>query len=142
MLASISGSAGAATSRTASTGGRGRRGHARRCAGLRYRGDAPSDQPQSAIRASPADRPATPGPRGVSGARVSGGQISGGSRADAGSFLQPPVGGRGSSNDDLEHRDRDAQQADHIVGELPLVAPAVIGETSAEEHRSRGRDGR
>jgi hypothetical protein len=49
------------------------------------------------------------------------------------------VGGRGSSDDDRKHRDRYAQQADHIVGELPLVAPAVIGETSAEEHRGRER---
>ncbi|MGH4002456.1 MAG: hypothetical protein ACRDTJ_33900, partial [Pseudonocardiaceae bacterium] len=99
-------------------------------------------------RDGPVERPATPGPRragvsaaGVSAAGVSGTWASGGSRADAGSFLQPPVGGRGNA-DDTEHRDRYAQQADHIIGKLPLVAPAVIGETSAEEHRSRGRDGR
>jgi hypothetical protein len=49
---------------------------------------------------------------------------------------------RGSNDDDTEHKDRYAQQADHIVGELPLVAPAVIGETPAEERRNRARDGR
>jgi hypothetical protein len=78
----------------------------------------------------------TSGPRG---AGVSGARVGGGGRADAGSFLQPPVDGRGSGDDDAEHKDRYAQQADHIVGELPLVAPAVIGETPDEEHRSRGR---
>jgi hypothetical protein len=90
--------------------------------------------------------PATPGPRGagisgagISGAGVSGARVSGGSRADTGSFLQPPVDGRSTGDDDTEHRDRYAQQADHIVGELPLVAPAVIGEIPSEEHRSRGR---
>jgi hypothetical protein len=51
------------------------------------------------------------------------------------------VDGRGSGDDDTEHKDRYAQQADHIVGELPLVAPAVIGETPDEEHRRRARDG-
>ena len=81
---------------------------------------------------------ATPRPRG---AGVSGAGVSGGSRADAGSFLQSPVDGRGSGDDDTEHKDRYAQQADHIVGELPLVAPAVIGETPGEEHRRRARDG-
>lgn len=85
--------------------------------------------------------PATPGSRGtgVSGAGVSGAGVSGSSRAGAGSFLQPPVGGRGSGDDDTEHKDRYAQQADHIVGELPLVAPAVIGETPDEERRRVGR---
>jgi len=56
--------------------------------------------------------------------------------------MQPPVGPRSSDDDDTEHQDRYAQQADHIVGELPLVAPAVIGETPDEEHRRLGRDGR
>jgi hypothetical protein len=58
--------------------------------------------------------------------------------------MQPPVGGRSNSDHDIEnieHKDRYAQQADHIVGELPLVAPAVIGETPGEEHRRRARDG-
>jgi hypothetical protein len=83
--------------------------------------------------------PTTPGLRG---AGVSGARISGGSRVDAGSFMQPPVGGRGNDDhhiEDIEHKDRYAQHVDHIVGELPLVAPAVIGETPGEEHRSRDR---
>lgn len=82
-------------------------------------------------RDGPVGGTATPGPRGGGG--------SGGSRAGATSFLQPPVGGRGSGGDDTEHQDRYAQQADHIVGELPLVAPAVIGETPDEERRRLGQ---
>lgn len=74
-----------------------------------------------------------------------GGLGAGGARGQgAGSFLYPPVGGRGSSNG-TEHNDRYAQHTDHIVvGELPLVAPAVIGETPEEEDRRlrRNRDGR
>ncbi|MGH3929593.1 MAG: hypothetical protein ACRDTF_06410, partial [Pseudonocardiaceae bacterium] len=60
---------------------------------------------------------------GPAGARGAGGH----------SFLQSPIGGRGQGDDDTEHKDRYAQQADHIVGTLPLVAPAVIGETPEEE---------
>ncbi len=82
----------------------------------------------------------TPGPRsGGPGGVGAGG--SGAGRAGASSFLQPPVGGRGSGDDDTEHKDRYAQHADHIVGELPLVAPAVIGELPEEEAR-RLREGR
>jgi hypothetical protein len=47
----------------------------------------------------------------------------------------------GSGDDDIEHRDRYSLRADYIVGELPLVAPAVIGETPDEERRRQGRDG-
>lgn len=39
-------------------------------------------------------------------------------------------------------RTGNAQQADYIVGELPLVAPAVIGETLDEQRRRLGLDGR
>ena len=70
--------------------------------------------------------------------RTAGGAAAG--RAGGSSFLQPPIGGRGSGDDDREHKNRYAQQADHIVGELPLVAPAVLGETPDEEAR-RLRDG-
>ena len=65
----------------------------------------------------------------------------GAGRPGPGSFLQPPLGSRGS--DDVEHHDRYAQHAEHIVGELPLVAPAVIGETPEEENRRlrRTREG-
>lgn len=62
-------------------------------------------------------------PGGAGGARGSG----------ASSFLQPPVGGRSQGEQDTEHTDRYARQTDHLVGELPLVAPAVIGETPQEE---------
>jgi hypothetical protein len=66
----------------------------------------------------------------------------GGARTAPGAFLQPAVGSRGSGAD-AEHRDRYVQPADHIIGELPLVAPAVIGETAEEELRlRRARDGR
>lgn len=95
-------------------------------------------------RDGPVGRPATPSPRvaGVSGAGVSGGRVSGGSRTGADSFMQPPVGGSGDH--DPEHRDRYSLRADYIVGELPLVAPAVIGETPDEERRrlDQVRDGR
>jgi hypothetical protein len=78
---------------------------------------------------------------GISGAGASGAGISGtgisGSRAGGDSFLHPPVGNRG--DDDTEHKDRFAQQTDHIVGELPLVAPAVIGETPDEQRRRLAR---
>ncbi len=58
--------------------------------------------------------------------------------------MHPPVGGRGSGDTDSEHKDRYAQRTDHIVGELPLVAPAVIGETPDEQRHTLGgtRDGR
>jgi hypothetical protein len=66
----------------------------------------------------------------------------GGGRSAANSFLQPPIGGRGTGgDDDTEHTDRYAQQTDHIIGELPLVAPAVLGETP-EEEAQRLQDGR
>jgi hypothetical protein len=39
-------------------------------------------------------------------------------------------------------RTGNAQQADYIVGELPLVAPAVIGETLDEQRRRLGLAGR
>jgi hypothetical protein len=128
-----------------SSGGRAEAGGAaaRGRAGLGVRPGAGAGRDGIPSRSAPGREggPATPGPRGtgVSAAQVSGARVSGGSRADAGSFLQPPVDGRGSGDDDTEHRDRYAQQADHIVGELPLVAPAVIGETPGEEHRSRDR---
>ncbi|MGH4025828.1 MAG: hypothetical protein ACRDRV_14730, partial [Pseudonocardiaceae bacterium] len=75
-----------------------------------------------------------------SGLDASPGRSAGAGRPGASSFLQPPIGGRGSGDDDREHKDRYAQQTDHIVGELPLVAPAVLGETPEEEAR-RLRDG-
>lgn len=67
------------------------------------------------------------------GGGVRGGGSAGGRGAGAGSFMQPPIGGRGQGGEDTEHQDRYAQQADHIIGTLPLVAPAVIGETPEEE---------
>lgn len=42
----------------------------------------------------------------------------------------------------LSTKDRYAQQVDYIVGELPLMAPAVIGETPDEQRRRLGLDGR
>jgi hypothetical protein len=108
---------------------------ARSRAGLGVRPVADGDGiPRSAPgREGPVGRPATSGPRvaGVSGAGVS--------RAGADSFMQPPVDGRGSGDDDTEHKDRYSLRADYIVGELPLVAPAVIGETPDEERRRLGR---
>jgi len=116
----------------------GRTSAARGQAGLGVRPGAGTDRAGIPSHGAPGrdGGAATPRPRG---AGVSGAGVSGGSRADAGSFLQSPVDGRGSG--DTEHKDRYAQQADHIVGELPLVAPAVIGETPDEEHRRRARDG-
>jgi hypothetical protein len=61
------------------------------------------------------------------------GALGEGAGRGSGSFMQPPVGGTGSGEDDAEHKDRYAQAGDHLVGELPLVAPAVIGETPEEE---------
>ncbi|HEY6422577.1 MAG TPA: hypothetical protein VIY28_04875 [Pseudonocardiaceae bacterium] len=62
-------------------------------------------------------------------------------RAGAGSFLQPPVGSPGRGEGDAEHSDRYAQSAEYIVGELPMVAPAVIGESPEEEDRRMHRQG-
>ncbi|MGQ0775981.1 MAG: hypothetical protein ACT4NY_16430 [Pseudonocardiales bacterium] len=62
-----------------------------------------------------------------------GGPAGGRGAAGHASFLQPPIGGRSQGGEDTEHKDRYAQHADHIVGKLPLVAPAVIGETPEEE---------
>lgn len=64
-----------------------------------------------------------------------------GGRGGAGSFLQPAIGAaRGRAGEDTEHTDRYAQPKDHIVGELPLVVPPVIGETPYEEELRRERE--
>ncbi|WP_086828310.1 hypothetical protein [Allokutzneria sp. NRRL B-24872] len=49
-----------------------------------------------------------------------------------GSFLQPALGGTGQRAEDEEHQRR-YPVTDDLVGDLPLVAPPVIGEYSDED---------
>ncbi|MCP3801692.1 hypothetical protein NLX83_20730 [Allokutzneria sp. A3M-2-11 16] len=53
-------------------------------------------------------------------------------RGAGGGFLQPALGGTGQRAEDEEHQ-RKYPITDDLVGELPLVAPPVIGEYSDDE---------